>query len=257
MNDRRLFRGGSSITRAVRAGAAVLVLAALLSGCSWLLPSPKTSYVNEQGDTVTVDWRDFPGMGGTEVQAVLDGPTVEEGEARSTVVLQAVSAAISEHLGRDNWTTERSEELGPATWSQMENGYGGKSMLQIYNSHSWELEIRIPIEEWDALFDVAGAAASDLGLIDRYEFGSKSPAERWADRWAQEITYSHGTEFLSVVVSDASLDEEALRDAKEFGHATASVTLMFGLSAISNGDRAEFERRAEPFADLAHPELTD
>lgn len=262
MSEWCFIRGGSRTTRHGASVTAVLLLAALLgtvlTGCAWLVPSPKTTYSNEQGETVTVDWRDFPGMGGTEAQAVLDGPTVEEGEARSDLVLAAVSAAIGEHLGHSDWNTDRSEKYGPATWSQnMENGYGGRSMLQLYNSHTWELEIQVPFDEWDALFDVAATAASGLGLTDSFEYPLEHPADARAARWMRDVTYSYGTEFLSVAVTDASLDEEALRDAKKFGYAIASVSLMFGTSAIAEAERAEFGRRAAPFDGLEHPELID
>lgn len=255
------------LTTPVRSGFAilsVLILALLLTGCASLIPSPKTTYTNEHGETVTVDWREFPSITGTDAQAVLDGPTVEETEARADEILEAARATITEHLeslGVVNatgveWNTDRSDAVSGDHWFPgTDNGYGGRSMLQIYNSPVWELEVTVPFNEWEGVLESVDEVLGDRGFADRYEYPHEQSGESGA-QWTAEVIFSSGSEFVSVVVSDTTRSTEKLRDTQESSLAVAGISVFHGASAIKESDREEFARRAAPFAGLEHPNAT-
>ena len=72
----------------VALGAAVAVAAAiLLSACA---PSPTTTTTDAEGNTVTVDWVDYPAHAGIPANDVLMLPDAEEVEARADELIAEV-----------------------------------------------------------------------------------------------------------------------------------------------------------------------
>ncbi len=91
---------------------------ATLSGC---VPSPKTTYTTESGESVTVDWANYPGHADIDAEAILAGPSAEELDAYAAELL----GAIEEHLSAAfdlRWEDETG--FGPLVTAFDENGYG-------------------------------------------------------------------------------------------------------------------------------------
>ncbi|KUF05887.1 hypothetical protein [Leucobacter sp. G161] len=232
--------------------AAPLALLLSLSGCvSMVFSAPATTYVDEGGETVRLNWREFPGHGTTDPQAVLDGPTVETGEARSELLLAEARAALSERFGGD-WTLE-AHGGEPSEWHATSNGYGGDSLLYTFNSPSSELEVRVPRDEWPEVIAIVEGVVVSQGLTERSDADLDPPY----DATHRSTTFSHGGEFLDVTVSDSTLDAAALAETEKCGGPVAGISLFYGVSAIHEADRAEFERRVQPFLGQAHPSITD
>jgi hypothetical protein len=128
-------------------------------------------------------------------------------------------------------------------------------MLQVYNSTSWESEVELPPSTWQRVLDAAARELSEWGIRPSHP----APAtDEWADhsRWLRYTDFFDGGEFLTVSVQDARRDDDALADAEEYGHLVSGISLFYGIQTISEDDREEFERRAEPFAGLTRPEST-
>lgn len=222
-----------------------------MTGCVgvWPFNSPKTTYVNDAGDEVTVDWRDFPGTVGIEIEQVFDAPSVEQTAAREREALAAVQEALEQFVEEPgSW-----ESVGEGGWfTNGDNGYYGTSMLQTYNSPSWQFEVTIPVSSWDSVLDAAEEALAELGMTHRYddEFDST------VSDWLRSATFSAGPEFLSISVEDAALDPQALGEAQGEDRMIAGITLFYGTSTIAEGERAEFEQRVAPYLGLEMPEAT-
>ncbi|KAM9861520.1 hypothetical protein ACI1US_02617 [Leucobacter sp. BZR 635] len=233
--------------------AAPLALLFSLSGClAMVFSAPTTTYVDEGGETVRLDWREFPGNGGLDPQAVLDGPTVETGEARSRLLLTEARDALSERFGGD-WTPDEDGGQAGDEWQATSNGYGGDSLLYIFNSPISELEVRVPREDWPEVIAIVEGIAEAHGLTERLDADLEPPLSATT----QAATFLLGGEFLDVTVRDSSLDPEALAEAEEFGPFVAGISLFYGVSAIHEADRAEFERRVQPFLGQNAPDITD
>lgn len=239
--------------RATRIAAAALALglAGSLAACA---ASPETSYVDASGERVTVNWRDYPATSWIGAEAVLAAPSAEETPERSERLLADLRKALDAEFPISEWSACCFGE-GPAEWFPMDsNEYGGDSMLRTYNSLNWSGEAEIPRGQWDRVVTVAAEVAAEYGLDVRRHDDDLSPG---LELWLHEEGLSSGndTEWLSVAVQDARLDPsgQALKDAEEYDQLVAGITLFYGITTISDEDRAEFERRAAPFAGLQRP----
>lgn len=224
-------------------GILALALAGSLAACA--VP-PRSSYVNEAGQTVTVSWADFPARAYVDTESVLAGPTVEEVADHSTRLLVEAREALEAEFGLTGWSVRGEEGWFP----EGGNDYGGTSMLHIFNSSTWEAPAEIPGEDWERVVDAVAEVAERYGLDTRR-------IEELDDRtgtWMRaEVLMRGDAEWLSVVVQDAALDPRALAEAEERGWQVAGVQLFYGISTIREADRAEFERRADPFRGLEFP----
>ncbi|MBO1900795.1 hypothetical protein J4H92_02395 [Leucobacter weissii] len=250
--------------RAARA-ATVLPIALLLAltagSCA---SSPTTSYRDEAGRTVTVDWADYPASAGIEADAVLASPTVEETEARVTPLMNDLKTAIDAELdggpGPFSWSLRQDPDEG--NWFPTGgNGYGGGSMLLLYNSPVWQADVTIPEHDWDRVLDAAEEVAERHGLPRRADDCDSTREEdacdpAWAGSMRSATFHGTGTEWLDISVFDLTLDEGLRRDAEEYGWLPAGIELFAGATAVRERDRDEFVRRAAPFEGLALPDET-
>lgn len=233
--------------------AEATLLIALLAPLGACASSPTTQHVSESGHKVTVEWRDYPAYAGTDADLVLAGPTVEETPMHAPALLDEVmrelSTAFEDETGQLTW-----QQNGDDGWFPMSgNGYGGDSMLQTYNSPTWEAGAVIARDRWQELVDVAARVAADFGLETR----RKDEFEPGFDRWLHSEALLRGdVEWLTVSVQDASLDAAALHEAEEHGWLVAGISISYGISTISDEHRAAFEQRTVPFRGLDMPEAT-
>lgn len=228
---------------ALLAAGIALVCGTALAACA---PSPQSTYTDADGRAVTVDWRDFPAEHGVDTDLVLTGPTIETTEDRVLDIIEAVTARLGDEFGMHDW-----EAVGPDGWySGGGNGYGGESMLTVYNSPAWQSAIVVPRGQWPEVIAAVEEVVSAFGLT------LSPPADGDIPDWMHNETFQRGTEWLDVTVQDTRLDDEALRDAEELDTLVAGVTLFYGVATIGDADREEFSERAAPFAGLEHPDPT-
>lgn len=245
------------IRRGTRIAAVALALG-LLGALSACAASPTTSYTDESGETVTVNWRDYPATAWYGAEEALGMPMTGEVGSRSRELLQEARVALEQEFGPE-FGLSAWEALGdPADyedWYPMGgNGYGGDSMLVTFNSQSWEAEATIPREQWSRMIDVVAEVAERYGIEERV----LDEIDPEYEVWMRSETLFHEGEWLSVSVQDARLDPTgaAAEDARQGGWAASGVSISYGITTIRDEDRAEFERRAAPFAGLDRPAET-
>lgn len=237
------------------AAALVLGLTVALTACA---SSPETSYTNEAGETITVDWRDYPASAWLGVEDVLSGPGSGEVPARSEQLLAAVRDALATEFGITRWEAEGDPEGADDWYPMRENEYGGESMLVTFNSQAWGGEASIPYAEWERVVDVVADVAARYGLDQRRNDGDHSDPGQELWLRSESLMQAGPSEWLGVSVQDANLDPsgEALEDAEKLGLLVSGVSLFYGITTVLDEDRAEFERRAAPFAGLERPKAS-
>ncbi|HZK05621.1 MAG TPA: LppA family lipoprotein [Actinomycetaceae bacterium] len=230
--------------RAALGLAATAVAAVLLSACA---PSPTTNTTDAEGNAITVDWVDYPASAGIPANDVLILPTAEEVEARANQLITEVQDTLETEYGITGWTTQNE-----AGWYPQEgNGYGGKSLLTTYNSASHEASVRIPVEQWDAVIDTVREIAERYEITDE---ASDTYFEEYPE-WMRVRSFHRGAEFFDVVIEDDTLNPDHKGDESN-DELVTGVSLFYGITTISETDRAEFMRRAAPFEGLKMPEAT-
>lgn len=242
-----------TLRRPRAAGIAAALVLGLSVGLTACAQSPETSYVNDAGESVTVNWRDYPAVAWIDADLVLEGPTVEEAAERSAELLAEVREALRAEFGAEEWQTLGEAEAYDDWFPMGGNGYGGDSMLITNNSQTWESEVSIPRSDWERVVNAAAEIAARHGLEMRVEQELDSDWETWM---RAENLLRGDAEWLSITVQDATLDAEALEQAVENGWLVSGISLSTGITTIREEDRVEFERRAAPFRDLVRPEPT-
>lgn len=240
-----------SSLRRLLLGLPMLAAAAAIVGCA---ASPTTTIRSADGEETTVHWRDYPADAFTDARDVLALPSVEEVADRWADVRAAVAQAIEVELG-DSVSHLEWRASGDDGWYPYGgNGYGGDSMLQVYNSATWETEVELPPSAWQGVLDAAERELAEWDI--RVSPAAPAPGEDDLSHWMRYIDFFQGGEFMTVTVQDARRDDGALADAQEYGHLISGISLFYGIQTISDADRAEFERRAQPFQGLARPEAS-
>ncbi|MEV7692721.1 hypothetical protein AB0N73_05265 [Microbacterium sp. NPDC089189] len=221
--------------------------------------------------TREVFWRDYPGVPELEPSEVLAGPSLEEGEASGRALMQEIEDALSAEFGLE-WApppTPNGDDIAfPA-----QNYYGGTSMLSTLNINSRQ-STTVPAtwgEKERVLAIIAEVAARhgygeltldhDRGDMTDAElaeaFGSAIPAE--SVTVAGSLDGESG-QWLWFTITDLSLDRdgrftEQAEGSEEYGWQPNAISFLYGANALlPEADRAEFERRLEPYAGLTRPE---
>lgn len=254
--------------------AGVVVVGAPVAAIAMMITSNARGVVTveatEDGDR-EVFWRDYPGIPELEPEDVLDGPSLEEGEAAGRALLQEIETALAAEFGLE-WAappTGNGEQVAfPA-----QNYYGGPSMLNTLNV-SGRQSTTVPTnwaEKQRVLEIVTEVAArhgySDLtldhdagylsaeDLVESY--GSADPAEMVV--LAATLQGPTG-QWLMFTLQDLSLDRDGrftkqAEESEEYGSLPNSMSLLYGANGLlPDADRAEFERRLAPYIGLDRPE---
>ncbi|WP_010204346.1 hypothetical protein [Salinibacterium sp. PAMC 21357] len=115
----------------------LIALSLLLSGCSLLgfEPSPTTTYTDETGAEVTVDWVNYPAYEGIDGEKLIGFPDQAELEPAARELVEQLRVAIVDSSGLAMTSSEpESDWFGDKNWyPQSGNGYGGESMLTTVN----------------------------------------------------------------------------------------------------------------------------
>ncbi|MFE6970915.1 hypothetical protein [Isoptericola sp. NPDC057653] len=258
----------------------ILALAAtlLLGGCGLLGlgPSPKSTSVDADGATVTVDWKDYPATEGTDAEQLLEAPDQAELEAPARQLVLDLRAAVQE-AGGVALAAERPE----ASWFDDEdwfteegNGYGGASMLATVNCCRLASTQVPDLQQWQRIVDAASEVTEKAGLgPTELETDSESMAadpawrEEHHDRfctvegggcWWWSAVASDGYRWITLDIQDASLDPtgRGVDEAEEIDLPVASIRLEYGATVVRAGMKAEFEGAIAPFRGLERPAST-
>ncbi|MGA7149705.1 MAG: LppA family lipoprotein [Microbacterium sp.] len=229
----------------------LIAAAAVVGGCA---SPPTTTYTDASGETVTVDWSDYPADPYTDIDDVLALPTAEEVDQRWAAVRAAVIAAIESELAGEfgdlEWRSRGDDGWHPYGG----NGYGGQTMLEVYNSAGWEAEVSLPEEAWPRVIDAAERELASWGIDGAGDLAG--PGDPDTSEWLLVGDFFQHGEFMSVSVQDAREDEQALKDAEQYDHLISGITLFYGIQTISREDEDAFIRAAAPFEGLTRPEPT-
>lgn len=224
----------------------------------------------ENGDR-EVFWRDYPGIPELDPEDVLAGPTLEEGEETGRALLAEIEAAITAEFGLE-WTAPPPGNEGQVSFPA-QNYYGGPSMLRVLNVQSRQ-STAVPAtwEEKERMLDVIASVAADHGYSDLsfdHEAGSMTEeevVESYGGSTPEEMVFLSGMlqgptgQWLMFSMKDLSLDydgrfTEASEGAEESGWPGSSIAFTYGADGLlPSEERAEFERRLEPYAGLERPE---
>ena len=251
-------------------GVPLLVLAVLVV---LLLPRPVvTTATGADGQEVELHWAEHPGQAGSTVDEVLDGPSLEEGLAEGEAMVAEMQEAVTGTAGL-TWTAPPAVQDGGDVVFPTENGWGGPSLLRVVNLPTQQTT-SVP-EAWadkQEVIAVLGEVAARHGWSEPVLDEDRWPQEREARIEAlggathpEQVLVTGMIEgptgqWLSFGFTDLSKDDaegtfaERGRGATEAGWEPCSLTLSYGANGLlPEADRAEFERRAAPFAGHAEP----
>lgn len=242
--------------------AALLVSALLLTGCGILgpEPSPVTTYTDEAGESVTVDWVDYPAAAWIDGEQLLETPDQNDIELPARALVTAVGEAVAEVTAFPlEPLAPESEWFGDDRWfAQQGNGYGGESMLTTVNCCELQAD-RVPEARlWQDVVDAASRAAAAQGIgpfaFDDIDAGCNGQAGCWL--WS--ATAWDGVQWVSLSISDATKDPtgQAQKDAEQFGWPLRTVSVSYGATVVRAGQMAAFAEAMQPFRGLERPAQT-
>lgn len=259
--------------------ALVLVVPAAAYGGLWWLLAPRpvvTTAVGPAGDRVELHWAEHPGQAGTTVDEVLAAPSLEEGVDGAEAMVAEMKEAVSGRAGL-RWGAPPAVQVEQGTVFPSENGWGGPSLLRTVNLPA-EQTTSVPRSwaEKQAVIDAIGEVSARHGwsepALDEERWprpeaervrdpGGATPAEQVLVTGM--VTGPHG-QWLEFTFTDLSKDDaegtvaERLSVSTDAGWEPESVTLAYGANGLlPAADRAEFERRAAPFAGQPLPDAQE
>lgn len=237
-------RAAVTRNRTRRTVALTALSVTVLAGCA---QPPLTTTTDPAGNTITLNWKDYPAHAGMPAGDVLMLPTAEKVEARADQFIGNVQDALETEHGITGWTTRNESGWYP----EGGNGYGGESLLTTFNSASHEVSVTVPVEQWDEIIDTVREIAERYEITDE---ASDTHFEEYPE-WIRVGSFHRGAEFFDVFIQDDTLNPDHNADESDDGLATG-VSLFYGITTISETDRAEFIRRAAPFEGIKLPEAT-
>ncbi|WP_133162841.1 hypothetical protein [Arthrobacter glacialis] len=253
----------------IRATMGSVAVAALL-GLGACAAPPTTTYTNEAGQEVTVNWKDYPVHAYSLPAELLDAPVKEDTEAVAAELFEEIKTALTAEY-RMEW-----EARGEAGWFPTTgNGYGGQAMTYTYNSVEWRSTTLPPsTAEWKKIMSVINGftTASGLGpvkltpdsdslandperqkeLVEEYGTADLDKLYWWAG-----TAYS-GSQWLSVNLVNVARDTsgKAAKEYQESELPARSISITYGTTTVSRADLPTFKKALEQFEGLTPPEPT-
>lgn len=267
LTRRRIFAITAIVVGAVGVGAPAAAIAVML--------------VSDARGVVTVEatddgqrevfWRDYPGIPELEPEDILSGPSLEEGEAAGRALLEEIETALTAEFGLD-WAPP-STGNGDQVAFPAENSYGGPSMLRTLNVQGRQsTSVPATWTEKERTLEIIASVAARRGFTEftldhdsehmtaadlKESFGGVTPEESVIISGMLEGPKG---QWLMFTMQDLSLDTdgrftEQAEASAEYGSLPNTVSVMYGANGLlPDADRAEFERRLEPYVGLARPE---
>jgi hypothetical protein len=256
----------------------VVALCVLFSVCGVLgqAPSPKSTYTDASGATVTVDWRDYPAYAGMDGEELVGRPDQSTLEAPARELLQRLRAAVEESSGVRLAAIEpEAGWFGDANWSKVGgNGYGGDSLLVSVDCCTLRSDEAPDPSRWRAVLDAASQVTKEAGLgaleLEREsEEMAAEPAwkkdhhERFCNLpdgscWYWVASVYDGSQWVYLTIYDGNLDPTGAgeRDAVSADLPVAYIAIEYGATVVEAGKAAEYERALAPFVGIDHPAET-
>jgi len=274
-DDGRRSRSSSRGTVVSVVVLALLVPTLGLGALAWLLsPGPViTTVVDASGRETELDWSEHPGRVDIGVDEVLAGPSLEEGLAEGEAMVDEMKTALTERFSV-RWVAPPGDQADIDVTFPVENGWGGESLLQVVNLPT-EQTSSVPRTwaEKEAAVAIIGEVAARHGWSEPVYDEDRYPQPD-ADRLEytggttlpEQVIVSGGIEgptgqWLSFTFQDLSKDDaqgtfaERLASPEDEGWEPETIALSYGANGLlPESRRAEFERRAEPFAGYPVPE---
>ncbi len=257
-----LIRPGKTQARRSRIGV-VITGVLLLSGCALLgfKPSPTTTYTDESGNEVTVEWVNYPANAGVDGEALIGYPDQAEIEPAARELVEQLRAAITESSGFELDSSEPEQDWFDSDhwFPQQGNGYGGDSMLVTVNCCEMASDGVPTPHKWQSVLDAASQVAENAGLgrfvVEEIpDYCDAEGKQCWL--WAARAT--NGVQWVSLTIQDHSLDPtgDAVREAEKYGWPIASVGFEYGATVVVAGGKDDFARAMVPFVGLRMPAAT-
>lgn len=256
----------------------VIALGVLLAGCAVFgqAPSPKSTYTDETGATVTVDWKDYPAEAGMDGEELVGKPDQTQLEAPARDFLQRLRAAIEESSGLVLTPVEpMASWFGDENWfEQGGNGYGGGSLLVTVNCCRLEADEAPDPSRWRAVLEAASKVTEEAGLGElrlEHESDQMGADPAWEKEyreqfcnlpdgscWLWSAMVYDGYQWIDFTIHDATLDPtgDARRWVADVDLPVAYVAIEYGATVVQAGKAAEYERALAPFAGLDPPPAT-
>jgi hypothetical protein len=223
------------------------------------------------GTERTVYWREYPGVAGIDPQQILEGPTPQQGYDTGQTMIAEIRAALSEEFQLEWAPIADARGSGPFH-RQIENGYGGESLLTNVNGpESQSTTVPQTWEEKQRAISIIGEVTS--------RYGFEAPAIDGLESWSAEdrirdlggltpdkqvivsgVALGRAGQWLSFRFQDLSKDtngifEERLRPPEGSHWQMNTLALSYGANGLlAAEDRNEFKTRIEPFHGLIEPE---
>lgn len=227
-----------------------------------------TVVTDADGSERTVYWRDYPGIAELDPHDVLAGPTVEEGYSEGAAMVAEIRDALTAELALEWVGDARTEKDFDPFQEDVQNWFGGPSMLTNINAPSWQ-STTVP-ESWAdkrrAVEIIAEVTArygySAPTIADEETLGGpdgSSGATPESRIMVSGMVLGPVGQWLSFAFQDFSQDPDGRfaekREATiEDGLEPNSIILGYGANGLlPEADRQEFERRLEPFVGLTPP----
>ncbi|MBG6055017.1 hypothetical protein IWX81_001428 [Salinibacterium sp. CAN_S4] len=248
----------------MRRGVGVLVaVGLLLTGCTafGFQPSPTTTYIDESGSEVTVDWVDYPAHEGNDGELLIGYPDQTQLEPIARDTVERLRTAVADASGFALTSSEpESKWFDDENWFPADgNGYGGDAMLITVNCCDFSSNGAPRRSEWQGVIDAASAAVEPAGfgefvLDDPLEWCGAPAEECW--RWSGSAT--DGVQWVFIMIQDGALDPtgEAIQEAKNADRPVATVQFDYGATVVPTGLSDEYVRAIDPFVGLKQPRAT-
>jgi hypothetical protein len=241
--------------------AALLLAVTILTGCSAGSFSPKSSYTDDSGNAVTVDWEDYPAHAGQDGEALLGYADQAELEPGARQLVDALRATISDVLGVGFGAGEpEGEWFDDENWHTQEgNGYGGDSLLTTVNCCDLRSDSIRNGSQWQEVLDAASATAIEAGLSEFVRDEMPEYCVHGEDQCSFRSAWAtDGVQWVSLIFEDRTLDAsgDAVQEAEELDLPLTSVTFGYGATVVQAGRADAYRLAIHPFIGLRRPNAT-
>lgn len=235
----------------------------LLTGCSALAasPSPTSTYTDDSGKTVTVDWESYPAHAGQDGEALIEYPDQSILEPAARQLMDELRTTIADTSGFELKPAQpESEWFSDGSWHpQVGNGYGGDSLLTTVNCCELTSDGLPDPDQWQMVLDAASEITRVAGLGS---FVRDESLEECADTdeqcWVWSATATDGVQWVCLSIQDRSLDPtgEASQEADKFDWPLTSIGISYGATVVQAGSLSDYRAAMRPFVGLDRPDAT-
>ncbi|MHA7268584.1 hypothetical protein [Arthrobacter sp. HLT1-20] len=251
----------------IRATVTSVALVALL-GLGACAAPPTTTYTNDAGQDVTVNWKDYPLHAYSLPEDLLAAPVKENVEFGSARLFAEIKTALNKDFSL-TW-----KSAGEPSWNRdWGNGYGGKTMTSTYNSVEWSsTTLPVSTAEWKKIVRIVSRVTTARGLgpvkltqdgesfkndaewqkdlVEQY--GTADPEKLW---WWDGMA-SSGSQWISVYLVNVDRDTTGTAATEYQESKLPARSISYGVTTVPRAELHAFKEALEPFVGLTPPEPT-